>query len=383
VRPWRRGADLPDDPGVAAGKRQVPKTRAITRPSDPGPFALEPVRLRFSSDAEPGIRRIRQGKTFRYVAPDGTAIQDPDEIQRIQRIAVPPAWEDVWICPKADGHIQATGRDARGRKQYRYHAQWRVERDEAKFARMADFGRALPRIRKQVERDLGRRGLDRARVLATIVRLLETTYIRVGNQQYARENKSYGLTTLRSRHVDVRGATIRFRFRGKSGLQHEVGLRDRRLAAIVRRIQELPGQELFQYVDDAGEIRTVDSDDVNEYLRQAAGVEISAKDFRTWAGTLLAFRALRAAASEGTPAVKRVVSESTALVAQALGNTPAVSKSAYIAPSVVDAYLDGELPRALTRATERTDQLQPRTDRGEELALVRLLESNAASLSVR
>jgi DNA topoisomerase-1 len=260
---------------------------------------------------------------------------------------------------------------------------------------MVEFGRALPRIRRRVERDLRRPGLNRERVLATIVRLLETTYMRIGNEQYARANRSYGLTTLRNRHVAVEGSRIRFRFRGKSGLQHEVGVRDRSLARIVRRIQDLPGQELFQYVDADGEPRSIESADVNEYLRQASGADVTAKDFRTWAGTLLAFRALRAsgaassaatssaatssgAASSGPAlagATKRVVRESTELVAKALGNTPAVSRSSYIAPRVVDAYLAGDLPRVLARAGETTDQLQPDADRSEELALIKVLDA--------
>jgi DNA topoisomerase-1 len=349
------------------------------------PFALEPVRLRFSSDAKPGTRRIRARGGFRYVGADGAPIVDDAELARIRRLAIPPAWEDVWICPTDNGHIQATGRDARGRKQYRYHSQWRVQRDEQKYARMVEFGRALPRIRRRVERDLRRPGLTRERVLATIVRLLETTYMRIGNEQYARANRSYGLTTLRNRHVAVEGSRIRFRFRGKSGLQHEVGVRDRSLARIVRRIQELPGQELFQYVDADGEPRSIESADVNEYLRQASGADVTAKDFRTWAGTLLAFRALRAsgAASSGPAssgpalagATKRVVRESTELVAKALGNTPAVSRSSYIAPRVVDAYLAGDLPRVLARAGESTDQLQPDADRSEELALIKVLDA--------
>jgi DNA topoisomerase-1 len=360
---------------VARRETQRPET-----PAAAGPLGLEPVRLRFASDAKPGIRRIRARGGFRYVDADGTPINDEAVLDRIRRLAVPPAWEDVWICPRADGHIQATGRDARGRKQYRYHPQWRAERDEEKYGRMVEFGRALPRIRRRVERDLRRPGLDRERVLATLVRLLETTFMRIGNEQYARENRSYGLTTLRNRHVAVEGTRIRFRFRGKSGLQHEVGLRDRRLARIVRKIQELPGQELFQYLDGDGEPRAIESADVNEYLREASGADVTAKDFRTWAGTLLAFRALRGSGTaevgaSPASATRRVVRESTELVAKALGNTPAVSRSSYIAPPVVDAYLAGDLPRALVKAGETTDQLQPDADRDEELALIKVLEA--------
>jgi DNA topoisomerase-1 len=340
-----------------------------------GSTQTAPIRLRFSSDAKPGIRRLRFRGGFRYVDRDGDPVRDDAILARIRSLAVPPAWEDVWICPEANGHIQATGRDSRGRKQYRYHSQWRLERDEEKYARMSVFGRVLPRIRRQVDRDLRRHGLTRERVLATVVRLLETTYMRIGNEQYARANRSFGLTTLRTRHADVSGSTLRFRFRGKSGQSHEVGIRDRRLASIVARIQDLPGQDLFQYLDDRGERRSIESADVNEYLRGAAGADVTAKDFRTWAGTLLAFRALRASATTDSGPHKRIVRESTELVAKALGNTPQVSKSSYIAPRVVDAYLAGDLPQALATAGETADQLKPATDRREELALIRVLEA--------
>jgi len=334
-------------------------------------------RLRFSSDTNPGWHRVRTGHGFRYLVADGTPLHDEADLDRIRGLAIPPAWADVWICPDPNGHIQATGRDARGRKQYRYHDRWRVARDEEKFDRMVEFGRALPRLRKRVDRDLRRHGLERPRVLATVVRLLETTYLRIGNQEYARENRSYGLTTLRNRHVKVQGSQIHFRFRGKSGLQHEAGVTDRRLASLVSRIQELPGQELFQYLDADGDPHPITSDDVNEYLREASGADVTAKDFRTWAGTLLAFRALRSSgpASQVGLAGKRAVRESTELVAEALGNTAAVSRNSYIAPRVVDAFLSGDLPRDLVHATEKAGQLKPRGDRREELALIRTLES--------
>jgi DNA topoisomerase-1 len=344
-------------------------------------FAPENVRLRYTSDSGPGIRREPTNDGFRYRDRDGHLIRDAAEIARIRHIAIPPAWEDVWIAPVANGHLQATGRDARGRKQYRYHPEFRRQRDEAKYTRMIEFGRALPRIRKRVERDLARRSLDRERVLATLVSLLERTFMRVGNQQYARENRSYGLTTLRTRHVDVDGSEIRFHFRGKSGQFHDVGVRDRRLARIVRQIQDLPGQELFQYRDENGELRDVESEDVNRYLREAARVGVTAKDFRTWAGTLLAFRVLRESRSSSGPAARRAVRESTEAVAEVLGNTPTVSRTSYIAPRVVDAYLAGDLPEALTRASEASDRLQPGAERREELALIHLLETNAAALA--
>jgi DNA topoisomerase-1 len=339
-----------------------------TRPSADAAraFVSEPVRLRYTSDAKPGYRRERSGGGFRYRDRDGKLIRDPYEIARIRRIAIPPAWEQVWISPIGNGHLQATGRDARGRKQYRYHSEFRRQRDVAKHARMVEFGRALPRIRKQVQRDLARRGLDRERVLATIVSLLERTFMRVGNAEYARENRSYGLTTLQTRHVEVDGSEIRFHFRGKSGQVHDVGVRDRRIAGIVRQIQDLPGQELFQYPDDEGRLRDIESDDVNRYLREASRADVTAKDYRTWAGTLLAFRVLRESRSiEGERAAKRAVKASTEAVVEALGNTPTVSRNSYIAPRVVDAYLSGDLPEALTRAGEASDRLQPGVDRRE------------------
>jgi DNA topoisomerase-1 len=344
-------------------------------------FAPEPVRLRYTTDAQPGYRREPVKGGFRYRDRSGRLIRDARELDRIHRIAIPPAWEDVWISPIADGHLQATGRDARGRKQYRYHPEFRRQRDQAKYEHMIEFGRALPRIRKRVERDLARRQLDLERVLATIVSLLERTYLRVGNPRYTRENRSYGLTTLRDRHVAVDGSEIRFHFRGKSGQFHDVGVRDRRLARIVRKVQDLPGQELFQYWDENGELRDVESDDVNRYLRDVAGTDVTAKDFRTWAGTLLAFRVLRESRTDGDRAAKRAVKASTEAVAEVLGNTPQVSRTSYIAPRVVDAYLSGDLPDALTRAGEEADRLQPGADRREELALIHLLETNSEALT--
>ncbi|MFL5251948.1 MAG: DNA topoisomerase IB, partial [Rhodopila sp.] len=249
--------------------------------------------LRYVSDRGRGIRRERVGDSFVYYDPKGNKIADEDDLARIRKLAIPPAYEDVWICPYANGHLQATGRDARGRKQYRYHPRWREVRDESKYGKMLLFGRVLPTIRARVQEDLGRRGLPREKVLAAIVHLLESTLIRVGNEEYAKSNKSFGLTTLRNRHVKVEGETrIRFDFRGKSGTEHHIDLRNRRLASVVRKCQDLPGQELFQYLDEDGEPRSVGSDDVNEYLQEISGVEITAKDFRTWAATNLAALAL-------------------------------------------------------------------------------------------
>jgi DNA topoisomerase-1 len=260
----------------------------------------------------------------------------------------------VWICPREDGHLQATGRDAKGRKQYRYHVRWREIRDETKYGRMAAFGRALPSIHRRVERDLRRQGLPREKVLATVVRLLQTTFIRVGNDEYARENASFGLTTLRARQVRVRGSRLRFCFRGKSGVEHRVELADARLATIVGRMQDLPGEELFQYVDDEGETHTIESDDVNRYLKDCAGEEFTSKDFRTWAGTLLAARALRAREADNATEAKRHLAEAVTEVARRLGNTAAVCRKCYIHPAVLESYLDGTLAESLRTRSERT-----------------------------
>ncbi|MBC8056206.1 MAG: DNA topoisomerase IB [Rhizobiales bacterium] len=304
-----------------------------------------PRGLVYVSDESPGISRLRRGDGFAYRRPDGKPLRDADELARIRHLAIPPAYSDVWICPLPHGHLQATGRDARGRKQYRYHAKWRVARDESKFERLADFGRALPRIRSRVARDLaapvGQRVL-RDTVLAAIVRLLDTTLVRVGNDAYARENGSFGLTTLRNRHVAVQGDALTLRFRGKSGISHEVALQDRRVARVVKRCQALPGQELFQYLDEAGEPRTVGSADVNDYLREASGGEFTAKDFRTWHGSVLALQLWCAldpteAAAPTLAGAKRLLGE----VAARLGNTVAVCRKAYVHPGVL-ALLSGE-----------------------------------------
>jgi DNA topoisomerase-1 len=333
--------------------------------------------LRFSTDAKPGWTRRRAGRGFSYRDVEGRPIRDPAALRRIRALAIPPAWTEVWICPIAEGHMQATGRDARGRKQYRYHPGWIAHRREDRFARMIGFGRALPRIRRRCDRDLARRGASRDKVVAAVVRLLELTLIRVGNAEYARLYRSFGLTTLRGRHVRVDGAQIRFRFPAKSGQIHDVDLRDRRLAAVIRRCQELPGQELFAYVDTDGTIHDVASDDVNAYLREAAGDEFTAKDFRTWAGTVLAYRALRdGRPGESTSALRRDVAEAVRQAAERLRNTPAVARSTYVAPAVVDAYLDGDLGSALVEdATARGHPPPDQVDPPEERALIRLLEA--------
>jgi DNA topoisomerase I len=303
--------------------------------------------LRYVSDTAPGIARRKAGGGFRYENSEGRAVRDAATLARIRRLAIPPAWETVWICTREDGHLQATGRDVRGRKQYRYHAQWREVRDETKYGRMAAFGRALPRIRRRVSRDLALQGLPREKILATVVRLLETTFIRVGNEEYARDNSSFGLTTLRNRQVQINGSRIRFNFRGKSGVEHAIELNDRRMAGIVKRIRDLPGYELFQYVDENGERCAIDSADVNAYIREAGGDEFTSKDFRTWAGTLLAARALGAAGLFDSRAhAMRNVNAAIESVAGLLGNTKAVCRKCYVHPAVVEAYMEGRLQGA-------------------------------------
>jgi len=280
-----------------------------------------------------GIRRVRRGRAFSYVDAKGHAITSPRVLSRIKALAIPPAWEDVWICPSPRGHIQATGRDARGRKQYRYHEDFRRMRDETKFHRMIAFADVLPKIRARVDADLRHKRNDRDKVLATVVRLLEQSLIRIGHEEYRRKNGSYGLTTMTTRHVDVRGSTIRFHFRGKSGLVRDVDVHDRELARVVSSIKDLPGEKLFQYEDD-GALRTVEADDVNAYIRRVAGDDFSAKDFRTWAGTVHAALAL---------AEKGDVKAAIAQTAHRLGNTAAVCKSCYVHPEVIAAFLDGTL----------------------------------------
>ena len=314
------------------------------------------------------------GWVFR--APDGTRIGDEDTLARIRKLAIPPAWTDVWICSSPKGHLQATGRDARGRKQYRYHARWREVRDETKYDRMIAFGEALPVIRARTDRDLALPGLPRAKVLATVVQLLEKTLIRVGNDEYARENNSFGLTTMRDRHVKVDGSIVRFAFRGKSGRRHAIDLRNRRLAAIVKRCRDLPGYELFQYVDDDGARQVIDSSDVNQYLREITGEDFTAKDFRTWAGTVLVARALGELPSETDTEAKKNLVSAIEAVAGLLGNTKSVCRKCYIHPAVIDAYLDRSLLETLEQradALAEADGLRP-----EEQAVLGFLRKRLA-----
>ncbi len=362
-------------------RRKRVKRKVLRRPSPrrkpvpellPDPVeSAEAAGLRYVSDTMPGIRRKKAGSGFTYTGPDGKAIKDPATLNRIRSLAIPPAYTDVWICPSPSGHVQATGRDARRRKQYRYHLRWREVRDETKFGRVLAFSEVLPRIRKQVQSDLSKQGLPREKVLATVVRLLDCTGIRIGNDEYARSNRSFGLTTLRDRHVEISGSNIRFEFRGKSGKAYSLSLNDRRLARIVQRCQALPGEDLFQYVDDDGVRQTIGSGDVNDYLRATSGEEFTAKDFRTWSGTKLAVAALteigtwtsqRQAKSNILRAIDRVADQ--------LNNTRAVCRKYYVHPAVLDAYTAGSMLEALqngTRAAARTEL------DSDEAAVTRLL----------
>jgi DNA topoisomerase-1 len=303
--------------------------------------AAEDAGLQYVNDDRPGYSRRAKGKNFEYLDTEGKTIRDEQRLLRIKRLAIPPAWTEVWICPSPNGHIQATGRDARGRKQYRYHERWREVRDENKFDRLGQFAKALPTIRRRVAQDQKLPGLPREKVLATIVRLLEQTFIRVGNEEYARDNKSFGLTTMKNRHVKVKGANVRFRFRGKSGRQHDVDVTDRRIAKVIAKCEDLPGQDLFQYLEENGEARDVTSQDVNDYLREIAGEDFTAKDFRTWGGTVLAAIALSKQEEFQTKKqAKSNIKTAICAVAELLGNTPTVCRKCYVHPVIVEAYLN-------------------------------------------
>lgn len=330
--------------------------------------------LRYVSDETPGIKRERAGDSFIYTDPHGKRVTDAETLQRIKALAIPPAWENVWICPNSNGHIQATGRDARGRKQYRYHARWREVRDAAKYERLAAFGAALPMMRERVDADLRLRGLPRRKVLATVVKLLEETSIRIGNEEYRRENRSFGLTTMLDRHARFEPSGVRFDFKGKSGKMHSVKLSDRRLARIVKQCQDIPGQELFQYLDEDGQRHSIESSDVNEYLKEISGSDFTAKDFRTWNGTVLAMRYLRLCERPSSAtAGKKLVSGAIKNVAQDLGNTPAVCRKAYVHPVVLNAYMDGALDPEAGFAEPKPDD----TLTGEERCVLSLLEEVA------
>jgi DNA topoisomerase I len=352
-------------------------------PTDPV-LAARAAGLRYANDVRPGIQRKTTGKAFRYLDPEGRPVRDEETLKRIKSLAIPPAWTDVWICPSPLGHIQATGRDEKGRKQYRYHARWRAVRDDTKYGRMEAFGRALPRVREQLGRDLTLPGLPRRKVLAAVVRLLELSLIRVGNDEYARSNRSYGLTTMRNRHAAVRGSKIQFEFRGKSGIDHSIDIEDRRLARVVERCQDLPGQELFEYIDEDGNVQDVGSADVNEYLREISGEDFTAKDFRTWAGTVLAAMALQEfeAFDSDTQAKKNIV-RAIERVAERLGNTPSVCRKCYVHPTILASYLDGTMIESLRRRTkeeldESLGELRP-----EEAAVLALLQNRLAREEAR
>ena len=337
--------------------------------------------LAYVTDGIAGIRRERNGKGWSYYAPDGTRISDPAERERIQALVIPPAWTNVWICPDPSGHIQATARDARGRKQYRYHPLYRDTRDKSKFRRMLEFSEILPEIRERVERDLRARDLTRRQILATVVMLLDKTLIRVGNDEYARENRSFGLTTLRGRHVEVKGSKLHFSFRGKSGVEHAIAITDRRLARIVQQCQDLPGYELFKYIDEAGKRQTISSDDVNAYLREITGRDITAKDFRTWAGTMLAARELFALGpAKSQREAERNMIRAIDAVAKRLGNTRTVCRKYYVHPGLVRAYLEGlTAPLPSNRLPHHARREHPAAAlRREEVAVLQFLQEDAA-----
>ena len=340
--------------------------------------------LRHVDDRRPGLRRRATGKKLSlgkrsipdFVIEDasGRRVRDRATLERIRKLAIPPAWRSVWICPQAEGHLQATGRDARGRKQYRYHPRWREERDLTKYGRMMEFGRVLPALRRHIDADLRRAGLPRSKVLATVVWLLETTFIRVGNHEYARDNNSFGLTTLKDRHVDLSASEVRFHFRGKSGVFQQTTVRSPSISRIVRRCRDLPGQELFQYLNDAGEPTSIDSADVNDYIRQATGEGFTAKDFRTWAGTVSCAEALREslAKTDAAPTNRQLV-KAVKLVARQLGNTAAVCRKSYIHPRVIASYLDGTLTSTFAVRAGRRKSRRPDGLRAGEAAVLTLL----------
>jgi DNA topoisomerase-1 len=357
-------------------KRQASRMRAAVRTRG----HLDPLQsaqvagLRYVNDETmPGIRRAGSKSRVRYVDANGRTVKDAETLQRIRSLAIPPAWTKVWICPHANGHLQATGRDARGRKQYRYHARWREVRDEVKYGRLIAFAEALPRVRQRTDADLGRPGLPREKVLAAVVQLLEKTLIRVGNEEYARDNGSVGLTTMRDGHAKIAGSKVHFEFRGKRGIEHAIDLQDRRLAKIVKACRDLPGYELFQYIDDDGTRQVIDSADVNQYLREISGEEFTAKDFRTWAGTVLAAQALAAVDRfKSNAEAKRNVVKAIESVAKRLGNTKAVCRKCYIHPAILDAYMDGatiQTIKARARAAKTGRALN-----AEESAVVGILE---------
>ena len=360
---------------VRKEKEKIADLEIVTDPAE----AAEEAGLRYVSDERPGYSRKASGDDFEYLDTEGKPIRDEQRLLRIKRLAIPPAWTDVWICPSANGHLQATGRDTRRRKQYRYHDRWREVRDENKYDRIVIFGNALPKMRRRVNKDLKLPGLSQNKVLATVVELLERTFIRVGNEEYARENKSFGLTTMQDRHVDVKGSKLRFRFRGKSGRDHEIDLTDRRIAKTILKLQDLPGQDLFQYVDDGGEVRDISSQDVNDYLREITAEDFTAKDFRTWAGTVLAAIALNAQEKfETKMQAKANIKTAIGTVAKILGNTPAICRKCYVHPAVLETYLDGSSIEGLKQRTQEALEHQDVDFKSSEKSILKFLQARLA-----
>ena len=350
-------------------KKKIADLQIVTEPAE----AAEDAGLRYVSDNRPGYSRKAAGDDFEYFDTEGKPVRDEQRLLRMARLAIPPAWTDVWICPSANCHIQAIGRDARGRKQYLYHERWREVRDENKYDRIVIFAEALSKIRKRLRKDLALPGLSRNKILATVVQLLERTFIRVGNQEYARENKSFGLTTMQDRHADVKGSKVRFRFRGKSGRMHEVEMTDKRTAKTISKLQDLPGQDLFQYIDDNGEVRDITSQDVNDYLREITGEDFTAKDFRTWAGTVLSGIALNAiGAFETKKQAKANVKTAICAVAELLGNTPAICRKCYVHPAVLETYLANTRVPGLSEAMKKSRGNQLKS---AEAAILKFLTS--------
>ena len=354
------------------GKDSRKLSEIVTDPVE----AAEEAGLRYVSDEQPGYTRRRRGQSFQYFDTDGKLIQDEARLLRIGRLAIPPAYHDVWICPLPNGHIQATGRDDRGRKQYRYHERWRAIRDENKYDRILTFASALPKIRRRVQADLKLSELKREKVLAAVLQLLERTFIRVGNEEYARQNKSFGLTTMKDRHVKVRGKKLQFRFRGKGGKEHEIDFMDRRLAKIVRKLQDLPGQDLFQYFDEEGKLCNVTSQDANDYLREITGEDFTAKDFRTWAGTVLTAMALNAQEKFGTKKeAKSNLKNAISAAAKLLRNTPTICRKCYVHPAIVESYLNGNLIEGLQTKLDEAEEIPDFSD--DERAVLNFLNRQA------
>jgi DNA topoisomerase I len=378
------GTEVALQMGMASRVRSL-KLFLVRRETIARQVILDPARsariakLRHASDSRPGIRRVRCGAGFRYVGPSGEPVRDLETLSRIRGLVIPPAWTDVWICPFANGHLQATGRDSKGRKQFRYHNRWREVRDEGKFARMISFGLALPRIRRRIRHDLALPGLPQSKVLAAIVRLLERTLVRVGNEEYARMNGSYGLTTLRDRHLRLDGSSFRLVFHGKNGTKHVVAINDPRLARLVKRCRDLPGKELFQYVDREGNVHDITSAEVNEYLREISGQRFTAKDFRTWAGTVRTAWALHECGlfQKKTEAKRNIVRAISAVALQ-LRNTPAICRKCYVHHSVLDAYLEGTLLSTLQQWTEKHAQGDCAGLRLKEAAVLTFLQRRLA-----